>query len=88
MSTPALTWDDVDVWALLWEIDQLKAQVADLTDRLAHQAAGPVAGGPPREWDRWIMQLPDGVFTQCLGPNGPIGAAASWPRAKRRTWAA
>jgi hypothetical protein len=88
VSTPAVTWDDTDIWALLWEIDQLEAQVADLTDRLAHQAASPVAGGPPREWDRWILQLPDGVFARCLASNDAIKAEPSWPRAKRRTWAA
>jgi hypothetical protein len=105
MSTPALTWDDVDVWCLLVEIDDLKGKVAELEAQLAEAYRGrwPVEGGPPPEWDHWIMVLPlDGHFGfgACLGPSDAEDREAeahrrarneaelSWPRAKRRTWAA
>ena len=102
IARPTVGWDDVDVWCLLAEMDDLKGRVAELEAQLAEAYRGrwPVEGGPPPEWDHGIMALPlDGHFgfRECLGPSyaedrarrSPrADAKASWPRPKRRTWAA
>ncbi len=52
-----------DLSALLCRIEELEDELEEI-----HRARGPIKGGPPLEWDAWILDLPDGVFGDCLGP--------------------
>ena len=55
---------DAELWALVETIKELEDQLAE-----ACMVRGPVRGGPPPEWDEWILNLPDDVFADCLGPK-------------------
>jgi hypothetical protein len=62
-----------------WEIDpaflthgEMRARIEELEDELEALRAAhplPIKGGPPPEWDDWILGLPDDVFLECLGPK-------------------
>ena len=52
---------EIEIWALSAMIDELEAELGEAG------APRPIRGGPPPEWDRWIMELPDTVFADCLG---------------------
>jgi len=53
-----------DIPALLSRIEELEEEL-EARDRVR----GPIKGGPPPEWDAWILALPNGVFLDCLGPR-------------------
>ena len=56
---------EIEVWALLATLDELEAELAEARKT----ARGPVAGGPPVEWDAWIVALDDATFGDLLGPK-------------------
>jgi hypothetical protein len=62
---------EIAVWSLVGRIEELESERDELEAELdrARRSRGPVLGGPPREWDYWVMELPDKVFLDCLGPK-------------------
>ena len=71
------TSDDVPA-LLLW--------IEDLEDELeeAHRVHKPIKGGPPPEWDAWIIALPDRAFLDCLGPSDRDDPHRATQRSRRR----
>lgn len=59
---------EIAVWSLVGLIEELETERDELKSELAEvrRSRGPVAGGPPREWDRWIMAIPDAEFAELL----------------------
>jgi len=79
---PVLVRQNLDLWELVCRIEELEAELAELRAR-------PIKGGPPAEWDGWILALPDKEFLDCLGlrnqddPHRPRTTRRSSPLPQR-----